>query len=256
MKRLFVILALCAVNCQAADVVLGRISDLTWTAGSGANKVAAWGSAWTPASLSPVAWYRLDGDALDSSTYANHGTLVNSPTNAVDRNGTLGGALGFGGTTRITIPNAAQIDAQNEVAIAFWVLPQSTTQGYVLSRNTNSAATTQYGVLLGSAANNVFFYLNGANRAAATAPASEWRHIVCVRDNTGAVSVYTNAGLAASATYTNALLSAPNVNIGARSSAADNSASAANFTGYLDDVLIFNRALTPAEITQLYNWRP
>jgi hypothetical protein len=26
-------------------------------------------------------------------------------------------------------------------------------------------------------------------------------------------------------------------------------------SGNLDDVLIFNRALTPAEITQLYNWR-
>jgi hypothetical protein len=218
--------------------------------------VTAQSSAWTPASLNPVAWYKLNGNAIDSSTYANHGTLVNSPSNVVDRTGVLGGALGFGGTARITVPDAAQLNVTGEVTIATWILPQSTSQGWVLSRNNNSASSTQYGLLVGSAASGVALYFNGEPWANATVPASVWRHIVCVRNNSGSVAIYTNSALAASASYTFALVNAPNVNIGARSSAVDNSSSIFTFTGYIDDVLIFNRALTTNEVAQLYNWRP
>jgi hypothetical protein len=213
------------------------------------------GSAWTPASLNPVAWYRLDGNALDSSTYANHGTLVNSPTNAVDRNGTQGGALGFGGTRRIKIPDAAQTDLRQDLTVACWANPQSTGGGWVWSRTTDSVATTQYGVLCGANADGLAFSLNGASRVTTTINIDTWIHVVCVRSS-GTVTMYTNAIVAKTATYTNALTAAPNINIGMRSASADNSTSAGPFVGYADDVLIFNRALTQAEITQLYNWRP
>jgi hypothetical protein len=41
------------------------------------------------------------------------------------------------------------------------------------------------------------------------------------------------------------------LSIGARS----DSIAVTGHSGQIDDVLIFNRALTQAEITQLYNWR-
>jgi len=213
------------------------------------------GSTWTPASLSPVAWYRLDGNALDSSTYANHGTLVNSPTNAVDRNGTLGGALGFGATRRITIPDAAQLNINSGITIACWAFSQSGTEGWVFCRNADSGATVQYGSYIGD---SVQFFLNGANRVnSAVIPLNQWLHVVTVRGVDGAAITYTNGVAAVSATtYTNALVNAPNNNIGARSSATNNSTATIHFVGALDDVLIFNRALTQSEITQLYNWRP
>jgi hypothetical protein len=220
-----------------------------------AQRFGATTAAWTPASLNPAAWYKLDGNALDSSTYANHGELVNSPTNAADRTGMMGGALGFNSPRRIKIPDAAQIDVRANLTITFWMLPQSSTAGWLLSRNTNSAATTQYGFLVSTNADDTSFYLNGATRTRTTSPAHQWMHIVCVRDG-GAITMYTNGAAAATATYTNALIPAPNINIGMRSSSVDNSTAIGGFVGCLDDVLIFNRALSPAEITQLYQWRP
>ncbi|HVX57688.1 MAG TPA: hypothetical protein VHA37_08215, partial [Candidatus Saccharimonadales bacterium] len=47
-----------------------------------------------------VGWWKLNGNAKDSTPYSNNGVLVNSPTPTTDRMGTPGGAMSFNGVNQ------------------------------------------------------------------------------------------------------------------------------------------------------------
>jgi hypothetical protein len=99
MKKLLGILALCAFNCQAADVVLGRMSDLTWMAGSGANRIAQWGS-YVSATGGNVTNYTDGGINYRAHIFTNSGTFTVTSGGSVDAlivAGGGGGARGGGG---------------------------------------------------------------------------------------------------------------------------------------------------------------
>ena len=265
MKKLLVILALCAFNCQAVDVLLGRLSDLTWTAGSGANRIAAW-STWTPASLNPVAWWRMDDNAASTvvidSAGTNTGTSAKN-TSVMATNGVNGGALAFNGSSDfVVISNSPSINnITSAISVSCWADPQSSSQnaGIVAKWNSGGQIDNSWIISVGQdVANNKWgFSLQQSDNAirsigpATTFIATNWYHVVLVAGGTN-LSAYVNGANIGNTAYDGTIKStARNVTIGKlRTQDALYS-----FNGRVDDVLIFNRALTQAEITQLYNWR-
>lgn len=214
------------------------------------------GSTWTPASLGPVAWWKLDGNGTDSSGYGNTCTLYGSPTNAVDRNGVMGGALAFNGSSQYgKIADTAGLNITTKpLTIIMWV--SYNIGSWLLYRGGNGAAETQYGMYLDGGAFTRFYLQGSPQLTTASFSTGTWTHLAMVWGVNGVPVTYKNGvSIATGSAYTNALTSRANIILAARSSSADGSTVTLHSKCLLDDVLIFNRALTPAEITQLYNWR-
>jgi hypothetical protein len=84
------------------------------------------------------------------------------------------------------------------------------------------------------------------------APSASWQHVAAVLNGTnGFMNLYTNGTLAAVGVAPSALLtSAQEVSIGNRE--PGNSGYGDAFNGLLDDVRVYNRALTSADVNALY----
>jgi hypothetical protein len=102
-----------------------------------------------------------------------------------------------------------------------------------------------------------FFAWNGAGAAvvagASAGPNGSWQHLVAVLDGpANRMKLYINGVESASATPLATLVNTTHeVSIGARKNSA--SAYDLNFDGRIDEVAIYNRALSPAEITAHFN---
>jgi len=219
------------------------------------------GQAWTPASLSPVAWYRGDGNALDSSPNSRNGIWAGTATYATGVNGQALLTSSANYVTNINSVSSA-ISGATAVSVALWVM-----RGDINDRDTLldlSIQTTSSKIFIEFQANNTF---RAGGRAiptdsfqsvitAGTLAHTNWMHLVTVFDIANdQILVYTNAVSAATSGSpswsTNVFTSAT----GNESYLGAGALGTTPHEGRLDDVLIFNRALTPAEITQLYNWR-
>lgn len=178
-----------------------------------------------------------------------HGTYVGSPTLGVA--GALSGdantAVTLNGTTQyVTAPGHATTP---DVTLSCWVK--------------RSAAAVQYLVFVGSAPNVaraalswrntgvVQFVTEGAaTLTTATGPASDgsWHHIVCTGSDgvAGSGRIYVDGALAASGGTPHLSYAGPVVSLGAYPNAT------AMLAGTLDEVAIWSRVLTAAEVAALY----
>ena len=80
------------------------------------------------ASANLVGYWALDGDAMDSSGYDNHGTVNGNVAPAMDRFGNSNGAMAFagGGGDNIDVGNAASLNPTGAMTITAWVYLDST----------------------------------------------------------------------------------------------------------------------------------
>ena len=68
-----------------------------------------------------VAYYKFDGDANDSSGNGNHGTYYNCGPSA-DRNFEMDMAFYFGSSGWVSVPNSPSLDsATNALSVSFWI---------------------------------------------------------------------------------------------------------------------------------------
>jgi len=223
-----------------------------------------------------VAHYALDTTAgalaFDSSQYANHGTLKDMP-NAAWVKGKFKNALGFGKpglTGEILVPDAPQIRFDNNsFTLSLWVkLPAYNTASgkydcYLMQKGTfeNVSAGTGkwYGFQLKDktltfAIDDGITKVNAdVNITAGTAFDifnKGWVHIVALRSREiNRIRVYVNNVLAKSvdeSTVTGTIGRQSDLLIG-------NSAEIKSFPDSLDDVRIYNYALSDALIGKLYN---
>jgi hypothetical protein len=219
----------------------------------------------TPLTLGPVAWWRMDDNAASTvvidSAGANTGTSARN-TSTVTTNGINRGALAFNGSSDfVAITNSPSVDITSAISVSCWVYPQSSSQnsGIVGKWNSGSQTDNAWLIYVGqNVANNKWgFTLQQSDNAiksiapATTFSATNWYHVVLVAGGTN-FSAYVNGSNIGNTAYDGTIKStARNVTIGKlRTQDALYS-----FNGIIDDVLIFPRALTQSEITQLYNWR-
>ena len=199
----------------------------------------------------PVASYSFSGSANDGSTFANH-AAVNGASLTTDRFGISNRAMAFDGVQgSATAPNASRLNSPN-TTISFWVNPAAfPAQGevYILS---HGGWQERWKISMPSHGKPVFTtHSNGAccsdMDSGKPLELNKWTHVVMVHDGAKDI-IYFNGEKVNEKNVTGALDSTK-YPLGIGFDPIDNGN---YFKGSLDEVMLFDKALTAAEITALY----
>ncbi len=206
-----------------------------------------------------VAWWPLNGNAGDSSGYGLHCT-VSGATLATDRFGKANKAYSFNGTSsKITGPNHTLLNLLHNRTVSVWLKSNDSISdagivsylanghnGYqILLRSTGKLASMEdnYSGGTNTPPTNGWDYANSNNGN--YIKDNLWHHVVSVRQN-DTTKIYIDGVL-----QTNILTAlVPNFN---SSSIVIGSVNGTGqfFKGYIDEIGIWNRALTPLEISKI-----
>jgi prepilin-type N-terminal cleavage/methylation domain-containing protein len=189
--------------------------------------------------------------AYDASGSGNNGTLTNGPTWQTSANCKAGGCLKFDtGTQRyVNIPNSDSTDAQTTLTLSSWIYPTGVggtdTLGtlivsggaYYLSFNDSSSALSCYWY----STNPPGYHSTPTN----SVPLDQWSLVTCVWDGLN-ISEYVNGVLKNTVVVTGVGSKAGTIILGAENSSRQ-------FEGYMDEIRIYNRALSAQEVLDIYN---
>jgi len=206
-----------------------------------------------------VGWWGFNGNAQDGSVNGNHGT-VNGATLTTDRFGNQNGAYSFDGLNDdIQISSLANFDFQKKVSISVWIHVNNypgIKYNIVTKYGNNTDAFA-----LDIAQNNLIFDLSTGwpNWFFYSSPfqwsVNNWYHIVSNYDfNGNKRNIYVNGQFHDSSNIIPAMINALSSNV--VFGYFHNGQTIYNYQRYngkLDDIAIWNRALTQQEITNLYN---
>jgi hypothetical protein len=213
----------------------------------------------TPDNTGLVGYWSFDSSTINGTTVKDmsgqkhNGTMVGSPTSVP---GILNQALNFNGSTSYTdLGSSPSLISAGTRTVAFWIKP-TTDSGYLYTQF--DGAGTNYG------GKNLVF--NGSNIqlswqaagltvvSASTVPLNQWTHVVGVFNANGNVgSIYLNGVLSNSGSIGAEWTSNPNDLRVCGRWATPNTGSAVMCTGTIDEVRIYNRALTAGQVAALYN---
>lgn len=205
--------------------------------------------------LSLIGYWPMDEGTgvitMDAGRNGNTGTLTNGPTWTT---GKSGGALNFDGTNDfVSVGNANNLSTTNAITIEAWVkLPSggySASHKMIASKGTGAWYFSIYN-------NKVFFspWIDGVQtyfEGTKIVSAGVWHHVVASWDSTtDAYRTYLDGEIDVNIIKTGANLSsnASNQVLGYFNSPGDYP-----FVGIIDDVRIYNRALSATEVKDLYD---
>jgi hypothetical protein len=248
----FPLAGLYVVRCSADDTVLTNSLDVTVSAGpiptDGADS-------------SRVLWLRLDESsgttASDSSGAGNNGTVSGGAT-WQPTGGIRNGAMKFDGLSGlITVPDSSQLDNTSVFTLAYWFKADAypgDSAGLVCKRD-GISSNNAYTTYLKAADKHIYVDIDTSNnRFASTAliQTGLWYHVALVFDGSlpsaQRSKLWINGALDITATETSAVIPdyASSMMIGNTHPGAVNW-----FTGSIDDVRFYRRALSQAEILSL-----
>jgi hypothetical protein len=195
-----------------------------------------------------VGWWPFNGNANDESGNGNNGTAGLGIYLISDRFGSSNSAYDFNGTSNISLTSLPTTGSQ-DFTITGWIKTNNTLvrKGIVCWGQDNPWQST-YFFITDSGYLNFGFAYNGGPQSPTFIADNSW-HFVGVTCNNGLVQLYQD-GISTGLS----LQMSPNINGTNKALGAniDNSGNN-NFIGSLDDIGIWNRALTQQEITNLYH---
>jgi autotransporter-associated beta strand protein len=202
-----------------------------------------------------VACYRFDGTAVDASGNNHNGTVEGLGSSYVSgRSGSAGQAINFTGSNDVTVAYAADL-ALNAYTVSAWV-NINTTPGLFGILGTRFGGDTTFDLKVqstmvhGDVGNGTAWLTTVAdyNVAAVT---NEWHMITYAVDNSAQnVRIYYDGSIAKTVPFTTGgtpllMKSGETMKIGLSSSGE-------YMNGKIDDVFIFNNALSTEQVAQLY----
>ena len=226
-----------------------------------------------------VGYWPFNGNANDASGNGNHGTN-NGATMTTDRNGIANSAYNFDGNSRITNNNDSLrqlIDLNNSFSIGTW---------FNRDASGNTASSSQEKLIFAFDGSNTFPYkrvwltigqrydtttyilfarnngnsmTNGGDEVALTTNTfiqpNTWHYILVNYDGTN-VKIYIDNKLVSKIIYGSLnmpqSMAGPDNYVTGFTFGDNNQNNRDNFTGILDELTIYNRALNEQEITALY----
>lgn len=201
----------------------------------------------------PVANYRLDEclwsgsmyDVLDSSGNALNGIAVNAPASVTAQTCFGGQFKGASTNTNITIPNNTKLNLSNELSVSVWVNPSSWPASdlrTILSKDDN------YEFHLDTNGKVFWWWGTGSFTGATSLPLNQWSHITIIYTS-GSQKIYVNGVEDATAAFTGTLpQNALPLYIG-----VDYNFPSRTFDGMIDEVKVFDRALSASEVANIYD---
>ncbi len=191
--------------------------------------------------LGMVSWWPGDGNANDIID-GNNGTLVNGATFAAGR---VGQAFSLDGADdHVQVPDSAGLDLTSQITIDAWINPA------VLGRRVVDKITAggADGYLLDIWPGNVRFIVgNKGVNGSTPLSTGTWTHIAATYDGSQ-MRVYVNGVLDG---FLGTSIAIPTNNLPLRIGADQNGSNL--FNGLIDEVEIFSRALSAAEILSIYS---
>jgi hypothetical protein len=211
-----------------------------------------------------VGWWPFNGNANDESGNGNNGT-VNGATLTADRFGTTGSAYQFNAANSHNIVMSA-VTGSNALTVSYWVLSSISNNGVVVVQNNiSNSSQTAFSSFFGVNNNNPSNLITGGNSGGvcstlgngtfASTPSTQylnaWQNISIVYLSNGNVDLFINGQIAAS--QNGSSYNVCNQNNSFRVGGPWWNNDPCYFQGKIDDIGIWNRALTPAEVLALYN---
>ena len=215
-----------------------------------------------------VGWWKLnesDGSvANDSSLFNHHGALdasLDFSTNVT--NGILNNALVFDGSDdSITVDHSSEINfghRDTPYSISFFIKTSSTTTSGIVTKSRNGNIDMPYLVFLDSSGNVQFWSWDQPGGAQFNFQSSTqvnddaWHHVVCVYESSSSRYIYVDGQLSK---FDNTVVSndLSNTNNSLLFGQYHNhSYSDTYLDGSLDDIRIYNKALSSSEIEELHS---
>lgn len=204
-----------------------------------------------------VGWWKMDGNANDATSYQNDGTVTGA-TLVNDRKYQALKAYSFNGSTdNIVITDNASLQSAS-FSVAFWMkADQSRVEG-IIAKNTGAASgiarwrffdrsATTPRVEFDAVGTDISPERGNLNGAYSNITVGQWMHVAGTYNaSTDTATLSINGVLGQTATTVGDMGGATAKNI----TIAPNET--ARFAGSIDDFRIYNRALSSAEISSLY----
>jgi hypothetical protein len=216
-----------------------------------------------------VLYLPLNGNANDSSSYVNNGVNYGA-TPIADRFGKAKKAMYFNGTSRIEVPNSAALNLTKNRSLSCWVyIPSNVTQNwyssligkpepvysstYLLHLDEYSAYSSQYRYKFEYLSASGSTHYQVFSKQLYTDYKDKWLHIAATYDTiSGYSKIYFN-GIISDSTYIGKKIANPSTSplyIGCGE--ATSGTYQTFFKGYMDEVRLYNRAVTKNEVLSMY----
>ena len=188
----------------------------------------------------------------DASGFANNGATKNSPVWTTGRTGS--GLLLNGSNQLVLVPDASSLDLRDGVTVSAWVKPEKKSSQHIVSKGEPGVADGYELALLSTG--KVSFRVNQKtsttlkvnSKGLYPATGTTWVHIAATYNGT-VMKLYINGVLDKSTTFTPA--TPINTNDLPLALGAEHNISSL-FKGTLDEVRVYNYALTASEISAVY----
>lgn len=215
-----------------------------------------------------VGWWPFNGNAIDESINANDGT-VNGATLTADRFGNANSAYSFDGTSNYINCGNNSVLQLNNFTISLWSLLNASSNwssgvnggGFFLHKGCDNPVSpfngwsyrvfyqTPFGLITDQFSNNRNALDNNTNNLF-----TQWNNIIFSYDGTKLKLYYNGVKIDSLSVTGNTAVNTNSLLIGCRNEMINSSCTLNDFfAGKLDDIGIWNRALTQQEITGLYN---
>lgn len=199
-----------------------------------------------------VSYYPFNGNANDESGNGNNG-YVNGPTLTTDRftNSNKAYAFSAARTNYISVAHSSSLTFTNQFTFAVWAYTLSRGNGVESPRMISKGSETISGIEIGFESTlKPFIASHGQGLLVSSRPLqlNRWTHLTGTYDGSRLL-LYVNATIDTSLNASGNLpQNTIELNIGRNSTSSND-----YFHGTLDDIRIYNRALTPVEIQALYH---
>lgn len=208
--------------------------------------------------MDEASWSGAAGEIHDACG-SNHGTVMGSANTVA--NGVHGRAGSFSGNACITVANAPSLHGTTGLTLSAWILPTALNgndSNGVISKRIDFGNQPEYSLYVWTG-NHAWVDLDGENdRFQGTASLSNnvWAQLTMVYDGSRPmaqrVRVYINGSLDVTMPETSASLTSYTSPLHIGCMPAPGAMIQQNFIGEIDEVVIWNRALSDAEITHWY----
>ena len=208
-----------------------------------------------------LAWYAFNGNANDGSGNNNNGTVYGSMTYGTNRLGSANQAAVFDGVDdNVEVADNNALDLTNDLTFSVWLLTTgSTALQTIIGKHQpgqNNVGSYVYGLWLNNSVNKLDFqatpFFDGQINSSASINPGQWIHVAFTYNkSTGVWKHYINGTIDRTGTRTFGIANTSiNLLIGAMGQTPGKSWF---FRGSLDDLRIYNRALTDTEVQALAN---